>query len=249
MMKRKLKRKLLYYGTSTILLLTVLIAMDRYKLYKEEKPPVPIVTVNGQEIPHILGQYDWHGTKTEKMDPLKAMAGMNPSRVKERETLEVSFPSEIEPESITISQVNTLPGQEEKTVKGNSISIPKNPYMERTYFKIKAVWGKEFSTSFVKLDVEELPPLYDFLSKDPEKLAVLAIVPRGESEKFDIPDEVKEKLDSFQISDDLEELKKTHPEIRINTPPIYLIFNTEYLQQTVDDKETLIRILTYGDRQ
>ncbi|WP_144480397.1 hypothetical protein [Cytobacillus oceanisediminis] len=245
-----MKRKLLFYGTSTILLLTVLIAMDRYKLYKEEKPPVPIVTVNGQEIPQILGQYDWHGTKTEKMDPLKAMAGMNPSKVKERETLEVSFPPEIEPDSILISQINTLPGMEKKIVKGTSIPIPKNPYMERTYFKIKAIWRKEFSTYYVKLDIEELPPLYDFLSKDPEKLAVLAIVPRGESEKFDIPEEVKEKLDSFQISDNMEELKKTHyQELRIYTAPIYLIFNTEFLQQTVEDKESLIRILTHGDRQ
>ena len=245
-----MKRKLLIYGTSAILLLTLLIAMDRYKLYKEEKPPVPTVTVNGQETPYILGQYNWHGTKTEKMDPIKVMAGMDPFKVKERETLEVSFPPGIEPETISISQVNTLPGQEEKTVKGNSISIPKNPYMERTYFKIKAVWGKEFSTYYVKLDIEELPPLYDFLSKDPEKLAVLAIVPRGESEKFDIPDELKEKLDSFQISDDLEELKKAHyPELRIYIAPIYLIFNTEYLLQTVEDKETLISILTYGDRQ
>jgi hypothetical protein len=238
-----MKRKLLFYGTTAILLLTVLIAMDRYKLYKEEKPPIPQITVNGQDVPSILGQYNWHGTKTNKIEPIKVMAGMNPTKVKEKQTIEVTFPPEQEPESITISQVETAPGMEKQIVKGNSLSIPKNPYMERTYFKIKAKWDEEFSTYYVKLDIEELPPLYDFLSKDPEKLAVLAIVPRGESEKYDIPKELKQSLDSFQISDDLEELKKKHPELLINTTPIYLIFNTELLQHSVEDKDTLIRIL------
>lgn len=33
-----MKRKLLIYGTVALLLLSVLIVMDHYKLYKEEKP-------------------------------------------------------------------------------------------------------------------------------------------------------------------------------------------------------------------
>ncbi|ESU31702.1 hypothetical protein G3A_15095 [Bacillus sp. 17376] len=133
-----MKRRLLFYGTTAILLLTLLIAMDRYKLYKEEKPPVPSITVNGQEIPYILGQYDWHATKTEKIDPIKAMAGMDPTKVKEKETLEVSFPPEMEPESISITQFNTVPGMEKKSFEGNILSIPKNLYMDRTYYKIRA---------------------------------------------------------------------------------------------------------------
>lgn len=244
-----MKRKLLFYGTIAIFLLTVLIAMDRYKLYKEEKPPVPRITVDGQEIPSILGEYDWHGTKTKSVDPIKAMAGMNPAKVKEKQTLEVTFPPELKSARIEISQVRTLPGIDMKSVEGNIMTIPRNTHIETNYFKINAVWGKEFSTSYVKLDIEPLPAFYDFLSKTPEKLAVLAIVPHGESEKYDIPDELKQKLDSFHISDNLEELKKTHPDLLIHKTPIYLIFNTEFLMQTVEDKEALIRILMYGDRQ
>ncbi|MBT2663025.1 hypothetical protein [Bacillus sp. ISL-45] len=242
-----MKRKLLFYGTSAILLLTVLIAMDRYKLYKEEKPPIPTVTVNGQEIPHILGQYDWHGTKTEKMDPIKAMAGTNPSKVKERETLEVSFPPEIEPETISISQVNAAPGMEKQKAKENTLPIPKSLTPENIYFKIKAEWKKGYSTYYIKTDIEDLPLFYDFLSKDPEKLSVLAIVPRGDSEKYDIPDEVKEKLESFQISDDLDGLKKKYPELLTNITPVYMIFDRAFLQQTVHDKEKLIeRVMDDG---
>ncbi|WP_214741100.1 hypothetical protein [Bacillus sp. ISL-41] len=242
-----MKRNLLFYGTSTILLLTVLIAMDRYKLYKEEKPPVPSITVNGQEIAQILGQYDWHGTKTEKLDPLKAMAGMNPSRVKERETLEVSFPPEVEPESITISQVNAAPGMEKQKAKEKTLPIPKSLTQERIYFQIKAQWKRGYSTYYIKTDIEDLPLFYDFLSKDPEKLSVLAIVPRGESEKYDIPSEVKEKLDSFQISDDLEGLKKRYPELLTNITPVYMIFNSEFHQQSVEDKDKLIdRVMDDG---
>ncbi len=235
-----MKRKLLIYGITAILLLTVLIAMDRYKLYKEEKPPIPQITVNGQEVPSILGQYSWHGTKTKKIEPIKVMAGMNPTKVKEKQTLEVSFPPELQPESMTISQVNTAPGLEKKSVEGNSMLIPKSLTQERIYFMIKAQWKKDYSTYYVKVDIEDLPPFYDFLSKDPETLSVLAIVPRGESEKYDIPDEVKAKLDSFQISDDIEGLKKKYPELLTNVTPVYMIFNSEFHQQSVADKETLI---------
>ncbi|GAM15257.1 hypothetical protein SAMD00020551_3413 [Mesobacillus selenatarsenatis SF-1] len=242
-----MKRKLLFYGTTAILLLIVLIAMDRYKLYKEEKPPVPSITVNGQEIPSIVGQYDWHGTKTKKIEPIKAMAGMNPTKVKEKQTLEVSFPPELEPASMTISQVNSAPGLEKKTVQGNRMQIPKSLTQERIYFKIKAQWKKDYSTYYVKTDIEDLPPFYDFLSKDPGKLSVLAIVPRGESEKYDIPDEVKEKLDSFHISDDMESLKKQYPELLTNVTPVYMIFNSEFHQQTLQDKDQLIeRVMDDG---
>jgi hypothetical protein len=235
-----MKRKLLFYGTTALLLLTVLIAMDRYKLYKEEKPPIPHITVNGQEVPSKLGQYSWHGTKTKKIEPIKVMAGMNSKKVKEKQTLEVSFPPGLEPASLTISQVNTAPGLEKKSVEGNSMLIPKSLTMERIYFMIKAQWKKDYSTYYVKFDIEDLPPFYDFLSKDPEKLAVLAIVPRGESEKYDITDEVKEKLDSFHISDDMEGLKKQYPELHTNITPVYMIFNSEFHQQTVVDKDSLI---------
>lgn len=238
-----MKRKLLFYGTIALLLLTVLIAMDRYKLYKEEKPPIPQITVNGQVVPTILGQYSWHGSKTKKIEPIKAMAGMNPTKVKEKQTLKVLFPPELEPTTIIISQVNAAPGMEKKSRKGNSMPIPKSLTQERIYFMIKAQWKKDYSTYYVKVDIEDLPPFYDFLSKDPEKLSVLAIVPRGESEKYDIPDEVKAKLDSFQISDDMEELKKRYPELMSNITPVYLIFNTEFRQNSVLDKESLISIV------
>jgi hypothetical protein len=238
-----MKRKLLIYGTTSILLLTALIGMDRFKLYKEEKPPIAIITVDGKEIPSILGEYDWHGTKTRKIDPIKAMAGMNPSKVKEKETLKVTFPEDIEPVIITISQVNTAPGMEKLRVEGNSALIPKSLTQERIYFKIKAQWKKEFSTYYVKTDIEDLPPFNDFLSKNPEKLSVLAIVPRGDSEKYDIPDEVKKKLDSFRLSDDMEGLKKQYPELHTNITPVYMIFNTEFHQSSVVHKNTLIGII------
>jgi hypothetical protein len=244
-----MKRRLLLYGTSALLLLTLLIAMDRFKLYKEEKPPVPSITVNGQEIPSILGQYDWHGTKTKEINPIKAMAGMNPSKVKEKEKLAVSFPAEFKPERIEISQVNASPSMKKKRVVAHTLSIPKSLYTDRTYFKIKAQWEKGYSTYYVKTIIEDLPPFNDFLSKNPEKLSVLAIVPRGESEKYDLPDEVKEKLDSFHLSDDIEGLKKKYPELLTNVTPVYMVFNSEFHQQTVMDEESLISTLKSHDVQ
>ncbi|NKE05979.1 hypothetical protein [Mesobacillus selenatarsenatis] len=244
-----MKRKLLIYGTAAVFILSVLIAMDRYKLFKEERPPVPSITVNGQEIPSILGEFDWHGTKNKKSDPVKSMAGMNASKVREKEILEVSFPPEMEPLNIIISQGNAAPGMEKKRVEGDSLSIPKSLTQERIYFKIKAQWKKGYSTYYIKTDIEDLPPFYDFLSKDPEKFSVLAIVPRGESEKYDIPEEVKKRLDSFHLYDDIEELKKQYPELYTNITPVYMIFNSELHQQTVVDKESLINSIQAHELQ
>jgi hypothetical protein len=76
-----------------------------------------------------------------------------------------------------------------------------------------------------------------------EKLSVLAIVPRGESEKYDIPDQVKAKLDSFHISDDINSLQERYPELTTNVTLVYMIFTNTHLAISVLDKEALFSII------
>ncbi|RSD29591.1 hypothetical protein [Mesobacillus subterraneus] len=246
-----MKKRLLLYGSAAILLLTVLIAMDRYKLYKEEKPPLPIVTIEGEEIPVVMGTYHWRGTRKTAEEPIKLLAGLNATKARERQRLKVIFPADRNPSAITITQVNSVPGGEKLAAEGDTILVPKSQTLQNLHFQITAGWDKEyksFSTYYVKLMVEDLPHFYDFLSKDPEKLSVLAIVPRGESEKYDIPEEIKAQLDSFHMSDDLEGLKKKYPELTSDTIPVYMIFDTGELQSTYLDKEGLILRLTDDGR-
>ncbi|MBT2684533.1 hypothetical protein [Bacillus sp. ISL-37] len=241
-----MKRKLLIYGTAALLLLSMLIAMDRYKLYKEEKPPLPVVTIEGEEIAVFTGGYNWHGTRQTTEEPIKLMAGTIPSKAMERQKLTVTFPADKKPKQISITQVNSVPGGEKLSAQSDTILIPKSQTVQNILFQITAGWDEEFnsfSTYFVNLAIEDLPNYYDFLSKDTEKLSVLAIVPRGDSEKYDIPDEVKAKLDSFQISDDINGLKERYPELTTNVTPVYMIFTNTHLAISVLDKEALFSII------
>ncbi|WP_335377015.1 hypothetical protein [Bacillus sp. JJ1122] len=59
------------------------------------------------------------------------------------------------------------------------------------------------------------------MSKDENKPSVLAIVPCGDSEKYDIPDKFKQKLDTFHVSENPEGLMKEYPELFIPTVPVF----------------------------
>jgi hypothetical protein len=245
-----MRRKLVIYGAAAVVLLILLTSMDRYKLYKEEQPPIPEITVDGEPIQTVMGSYNYHGTKVNADDPVKMMLDIIGEQVKEEQKLVVSFPPDAKPKKITISQWNTVPGVEKKSDIGDSFTIPPSfstQTDQKFYFKIKAEWEKDFSTYYVKLRIQDLPYFNEFLSKHPEKYSVLAIVPRGESEKYDIPEDLKQKLDSFRLSDDIEALKKEYPELQSTTVPYYKIFNTEFQVWSTPNREELIEWLTALD--
>jgi hypothetical protein len=242
-----MKRKLAIYTAAATLILVAIVLLDRYKVYKEEKPPFPAVTVEGDELPVILGGYDWHGNKIRyEKGPLKGMAKMEASPVREKQRLDVTFPAGQEPESIIISQVNSVPGGEKLAEQSSSLIIPKSSTTQPIHFQITALWNEDmtsFSTYYIKLDIQDLPKFHDFLSKDPNKLSVLAVVPQGGSEKDDIPEDLKTKLDSYQISENPEGLTAEYPELPIYSVPTYFVFNSETLIFEATYKEFLIQML------
>lgn len=245
-----MKKKLLSYGTAAILIVLVLISVDRFKLYKEEKPPLPVVTIEGKEIPSVLGGYNWHRTKHAFENPINQMADMEATEVMQKDRLDVDFPGKQQPQSIIISQINSVPGGEKMAEESSSIIIPRSQTSRPIHFQITASWDKSFtsfSTYYVKLQIEDIPDFYDFLSKDKNKLSVLAIVPRGDSEKYDIPDEFTQKLDAFHISEDPEVLMKEYPEMFIPTVPVYLVFNDKELVFLYSTKEELLKLFTDGN--
>jgi hypothetical protein len=241
-----IKKKILTYATVALLLMLILFIIDVYKLYKEEKPPIPEITLEGEPIQTVLGSYNYHGTKVKADDPVKMMLDFSGEQVKENQKLVVTFPADKKPKKITISQWNTVPGVEKKSGTGDTFTIPpsfSSQPDQKFYFKIKAEWEKDLSTYYVKLRIQDLPYFHEFFSRDPEKHSVLAIVPRGESEKYDIPEDLKNNLDSFHLSDDIETLKKEYPELQSTPIPYYMVFNTEFMVWSTPDKEELIRWL------
>ena len=224
----------------------MLFIMDVYKLYKEEKPPIPIVTVDGKQAEAVTGSYKWHGTKEKAENPVKLMLDIDGEYVNEQQKLFVSFPVDAKPEKITISQWNTVPGVEKKSQTSDTFAIPtsfSNHPHQAFYFKIKAEWNNDYSTYYVKLHIQDqMGRFKDFLAKEPGKLSVLAILP-PDTTAYDLPSEAIHLLDAYHVSHDLEDLKETFPEIKATTPPVYLVFNTGVLMQTFDDKEELIQML------
>jgi hypothetical protein len=151
-----MKKKLLIYGTAAILIVLSLLVMDRVKLYKEEKPPLPVVTVEGKEIPSVLGGYNWHGNKVNFENPVKQLADMDAADVVQRERLDVRFPADQQPKSIIINQVNSVPGGEKMAEESSNILIPKSHTSQPIHFQITASWDKDFnsfSTYYIKLQI------------------------------------------------------------------------------------------------
>lgn len=130
--------------------------------------------------------------------------------------------------------------------ESSNILIPKSHTSQPFHFQITASWDKDFnsfSTYYVKLQIEDLPDFYNFLSKSKDKLSVLAIVPRGDSEKYDIPVEFKQKLEEFRISENPERLTQEYPEMFIPMVPIYLVFDDKEFIVMYGTKEELLKFL------
>jgi hypothetical protein len=241
-----IKKKIITYGTVAFLLMLILFIIDVYKLYTEEKPPVPAVSVDGKQIEAVTGTYKWNGTKVKADEPVKLMIDLDGEKVDSQQKLKVTFPGKDQPKKITISQWNTIPGLEKLSQTGSTLTIP-NSHAQPTlasYYKIKAEWDSNYSTYYVKLHVHDINiPFVDFLSKEAGKLSVLAILPSDNMSQYQLPSEIIKKLDDYQISTDLEEMKRNHPEIRASSTPIYYVFSSVSMIQSFDDKESIISML------
>lgn len=173
------------------LLMLILFMIDKYKLYKEEKPPIPAVSVDGKQVEAITGTYNWNGTRVKAEEPVKLMLDVSGTRVESLQTLTVYFPGDKQPKKITISQWNTVPGIEKKSEVGDTFAIPisySSHPNQAFYYKISAEWEKNYSNYYVKLHIQDKRFAFqDFLAKQSGKQSVLAIVPRGGELKYGLP--------------------------------------------------------------
>lgn len=99
------KNKLIKWGIGFFVTLTILLISDNWKLYKEEKPPTPKISVEGREAPLVLYDYVWNGTeKTIKLTQsslLNATKSVEPLSIHPYSELEVSFSEK--PNKLSIS--------------------------------------------------------------------------------------------------------------------------------------------------
>ncbi|MCM3667356.1 hypothetical protein M3204_23560 [Mesobacillus subterraneus] len=241
-----MKKKMLMYGTSFVILFLILFALDKYKIYKEEEPPIPNISVEGVSIKAHPGPYDWRGSKKSTENPVEMLAGLPADKVKEDNILTIAFPEGSQPKKITISEWDSF--SKEQTDYDYLEGFP-IPYSHKSwgivYLIINAEWKNDSVSYYLKLNVEQ--NYYgDMLAKKEGALTAMAVVPSGEGANYDLPAEVKKTLEKFEIYDDIEFVKEEFSGLSSWAPsiiPVYFVFNNEDLAFTTKDKAQMIQYL------
>ncbi|PLR74902.1 hypothetical protein CYJ37_04630 [Bacillus sp. UMB0728] len=81
------------WGSGALLIIMVMLYFDKEKVFKEEKPPMPVITVGSTEVQAILGSYRWNDglVEREMKDITKSLKYQH---VYENEEMKVDFPDE-----------------------------------------------------------------------------------------------------------------------------------------------------------
>lgn len=249
-------KKKLIWGIGIIAVILVMIFMDRQKVYKLEKPPVPTVTVGAQTIQAELGTYRWNGEKVEKSFK-DIMQTMEAQTVDYRETLEIDFPENEKPVYIArgyqdylrfnFDPFTSLMG-EEKQVLGNHSNV-------QTY-ALKAYWknGKR-AEYFIPLHVREVQPVkpYHAYNKGFHSLLIVADDEQGIQK---VTEEIYSESPNFLMSTNsltkLEDVRNFYPELKIEKSPIYVLFDHEkeiFRSTSLEELKAYIREHSYEKKE
>lgn len=95
--KRWTKRqRLILWGSAAVMIIMAMLYFDREKVYKEEKPPIPVITVGDTEVQAVLGSYRWNDGMVEKeMKDISKTLKYQP--VQGNEEFKIEFPKGEEP--------------------------------------------------------------------------------------------------------------------------------------------------------
>jgi hypothetical protein len=80
----------LLWGAGAVIVILMMVYFDKEKVYKEEKPPMPVITVGDTEVQAIMGSYRWNDGLVEKemKDITKSLKNQH---VYENEEMKVEF--------------------------------------------------------------------------------------------------------------------------------------------------------------
>lgn len=224
----KIKRhKLLKWGLGFIITLTILLIFDKWKLYKEEKPPSPEIRVEGREAPIVLYEFEWNGTeqnkKLSKSDILNSTESIEPLSVNPYSELEVSFSEK--PNKFSISRWE--PGLEKDINKQEKFTYYISNRIGTAIFIVRAEWDKGKATYITKLNTEKIVSYQEFLSPREGGYTVLGFDTRNASGL-----EISRAFSDIDIargiiSGELNYLKRAYPELNLKKLPTYFVFEQE----------------------
>jgi hypothetical protein len=81
------------WGFAAVMIIMAMLYFDKEKVYKEEKPPMPVITVGDAEVQAIMGSYRWNDGLVEK-EMKDITKSLNYQQVYGNEEMKVEFPDE-----------------------------------------------------------------------------------------------------------------------------------------------------------
>ncbi|MCP1160877.1 MULTISPECIES: hypothetical protein [Bacillus] len=232
-------KKSLKWGIGAIVLLAILLSFDKWKLYKEEKPPFPEIVSEGKEAQAVLFDYSWNGTDTSKAlnkanlsDSLESMEALPVGPFSD---LSVSFPEK--PDLISISAWE--PRLEEEIYKqvGSVFHFTNRP--GTVTLVIKAEWNKGKATYLTRVKTEKIVSYQELLAPDKEVQTVIGFAVSNSSSLKFANKKPGDRFASGYISGELDYLQKAYPELELNELPSYFVFKQEKIVYRTTDMQEL----------
>ncbi|MCM3600973.1 hypothetical protein M3175_09540 [Robertmurraya korlensis] len=241
-------KKVLLWVVGLTMVTGVMIYFDKQKVYKEEKPPIPVVSLGEQQTEVFLGSYTWNDGEVKK--ELADLKEVNFKRVEYRDQLHIDFPEGKEP--LYLSKGAYDPTGKAKypipsMFNDENVSFLGN-YPSVLTLSLKAFWKNGRRAEYiVPLNVEANPPEKEYLPVNKGFYSLLGVY-SGESEiDTTIRQQISEASPNFLMETKgnvhLEMARNYYPELQIHSAPMYLLFNQEKEVFRTDSVEPLLRYI------
>lgn len=232
------KNKLIKWGIEFLVTLTILLFFDKWKLYKEEKPPPPKISVGGSEAPFVLYDYVWNGTEiTNELTQsslLNSTESVEPLSINPYSELQVSFTEK--PNKLSISRWE--PGIEKETNEQEKSSYYISNRIGTGFYIVRAEWDEGKATYISKLNTKKIVSYQQILSPKKGGYTVIGLDAKSASGLDISRDFLDANISAGIISGELDYLKRAYPELNLKKLPTYyvlkqerVIYSTHSLQQ------------------
>ncbi|MDZ5473512.1 hypothetical protein SM124_17495 [Bacillus sp. 31A1R] len=230
-----MKKKYILLIVGIIVILSTMVVLDMQKIKREEKPPLPIVSVGDKNIPVIYNLYNWHNGNKELNNERPATTKVEPFN-----DLLVQFPEEEEPDELTIEITN---GESyyleylDAIVKNNRMKLP--VYPTTVQLSILAKWKDKGEASYrVAVDIKKETSYQNWLSPSEDGYGLLIIQPENESSSFDIPSHISEKVLMFEEinAQSIEKVQADYPDLNIQSLPTFIALDHKKILLSTNQK-------------
>jgi hypothetical protein len=234
--EKKMNKKTLWWGTG-ILVVLFLIVLDGYKIYKENEPPMPTVTIGDKKVNAYIKRYSWKGKIYDSLKPDQLAEQHTFQSVEPRSDMKVTFSEE--PRQVMIGTWDFISKEVvPRDISGNTYYIDNQS--GPAILTIEAEWEQGSALYIVPLEVEQYVTYQNFLAEEKDQYSLYCLVAAEEdhNELLNQPN-----MSTVYISDDIELEKKQHPDLKLEKVPTFILFSNEKEEFRTHDLQELLNYL------